>query len=152
MLQVFFGFSKVKALGAITRDGIIQAVRLFVLRKNERKMLVCGILHVVSNEYMWIVCVAASKHTIATATGVPDALSLCVVAVNVDREVVFDLPKRKDELSSVKLTAGINVGYIRCQSRLTSTPSCSCFVTWRETSIQRVAFFLIAWLDNSRQY
>lgn len=64
-----------KALGAIARDRIVQAVRFFVLGKNERKMLVIGILHIVSNEYMWIVGVAASKHTIAAATRVPDALS-----------------------------------------------------------------------------
>ena len=60
-------------------------------------MLVCGILHVVSNEYMWIVCVAASKHTIATATRVPDALSFCVVAVDVHCEVVLDLPARENK-------------------------------------------------------
>ena len=54
-------------------------------------MFVCGILHVVSNQYMWIVRVASGQHTIATATWIPDALSLCIVAVDVHREVVFYL-------------------------------------------------------------
>lgn len=117
-------------------------------------MFVFGTLHIVSNQNMWIVCVATCQDAVATTSRVPYSLSLRIVAMDVHCKIILDLKTMREDkkIECADYDDSESCNSIINSGLRTSAPSCSCLVTWRETSIQIVAFFLTALSDNSKQY
>jgi hypothetical protein len=93
------------------------------------------------------------QDTIPALPGIPDAFTFAFISMDMYRQIVVHLQFEGNTIFGESTFFNDNVhNYMPALDKLTSQPSCSCFVTCREINIHTVAFRLIADSERFSKY